>query len=77
MHRVVPTSYPNGQLRLREGGLRTYSVGSITTSFQQVNAYLATYSVLRGDSAESVVICMLSLEVENGLRWRKSNTRQY
>ena len=68
-----PYKLPEGSATLEEGRSRTYSVSSITTSFQQVDAYLATYSVLRSDSAESVMVCMLSLEVEKGLRRRKSS----
>ena len=75
MHRVVPTSWPSRQLCLRKRDSNTYSVSSIAASFQQINAYLTAHSVLRGDSAQSVVFCLLSLEVEEGLRRRKSNTR--
>lgn len=51
------------QQGLKKGQTLTYSVSSIAASLQQVNTYLAAYSILRGDSAESAMLVM-SLEVK-------------
>ena len=42
----------------------TYGVSCVTASFEQIDADLAAYSILRGDGAELVIACLLSLEVE-------------
>ena len=72
MQRVVPTSCADCQLYLRESGSTTYSVSSITASLKQIDAYLTAYSVLRGDSAELVIVCLWVLEVYQGLSGRMS-----
>lgn len=72
MQRVVPTSCPDCKLSLRRGDSITNSISGITASSEQINANLAAYSVLRGNSAESVVVCLLNLVGKEVLRRRKS-----
>ena len=56
--------------------LTTYCISSIAACLEQIDAYLAAYFVLRGDSAESVKVRLLNLLGKQGLGLRTTSMRE-
>ena len=54
----------------------TYCISSVATCLEQIDADLAAYFVFRGDSAESVMVRLLTLLGEQGLGLRRSSMRE-
>lgn len=56
--------------------MTTYCISSIAACLKQIDAYLAAYFVLRGDSTKSVMVRLLNLLGKQGLGLRTSSMRE-